>query len=35
MAQHPSHRVIARYPNGLILRGHTTDFQPARKISLL
>jgi hypothetical protein len=30
MIQPPIHRVIARYQNGLILKGHTTDFLPAR-----
>jgi hypothetical protein len=29
MTQQPVHRVIARYQNGLILKGHTTDFLPA------
>ena len=30
MTQQPVHRVIARYQNGLILKGQTTDFLPAR-----
>jgi hypothetical protein len=30
MTQPLIHRVIARYQNGQILRGHTTDFLPAR-----
>ena len=30
MIQRPVHRVIARYQDGLVLKGHTTDFRPAR-----
>jgi len=26
---HPIHRVIARYQNGAVLKGHTMDFHPA------
>ena len=27
---HPVHRVIVRYLDGKVLKGHTSDFQPAR-----
>ena len=28
MTHQPVQRVIARYQNGLVLKGHTRDFQP-------